>query len=243
MKAPMAHAESKREKGRASVLLPSLLEYVHEWEDAYKNSISHIPLFNTTPDLGWTFEQKQYFCKVFYHARGHFTDFLWHMGNVAPDIKAKNLVLYNYAEEFGGHAPSHEQLYFYFSQELGLVNSEEVTDEQYYLPFLKDFNKAHLRWLGSHGWDGCLAAYSAYERLDNLDYANLLILTKNMGVGKKGMIFFKVHSQVEHFESTMELLNESWKRNEAEVRESFDFIASHQKNMWKTLSDVVFSFG
>ena len=181
-------------------------------------------MFNTKPNLDWSVEQKQFFCKIFYHARGHLSDFLWYMGNVAPNVKSKELVLYNYAEEMGVPSP------------------KEVTDPKYYLPFLKEFNDGHLNWLKNNDWDGCLGAYSAYERLDNLDYVKLLEIAQNLGASKKGLIFLKVHSEVEHFDATTALLNESWQRNEETVKKAFEFIAQHQEKMWRQVSNEAFNY-
>lgn len=232
----------KLNESQKTSLVPSLHEFLLEWDDAYRESVSDIPLFNKETGLNWSVKQKKTFCKIFYHARGHLSDFLWYMGNIAPDIKSKQLVLYNYKEEFGGYSPSHEQLYFFFTQDMGVASPNEVTDPEYYLPFLKEFNEGHLNWLKSNTWDGCLGAYSAYERLDNLDYVNFLALATNLGTSKKGLIFFKVHSEVEHFTATTELLNESWKRNEETIKKSFEFISMHQQVMWRKLSDEAFNY-
>lgn len=232
----------KLREDQKATLSPTLQTFLTQWDNEYRESVSSLPLFNTTPELDWSSEQKQFFCKIFYHARGHLSDFLWYMGNVAPNMKSKELVLYNYSEEFGGHSPSHEQLYFFFTKEMGVPSPNDVTDPKYYLPFLKEFNDEHVNWLKTHDWDGCLGAYSAYERLDNLDYANLLVLAENLGATKKGLIFFKVHSEVEHFDATTELLNESWNRNEEIVRQSFEFIAKHQQKMWEKLSHEAFNY-
>ena len=78
--------------------------------------------------------------------------------------------------------------------------------------------------------------------MDNLDYVKLLEIAKNLGASKKGLIFFKVHSEVEHFDATTALLNESWKRNEETVKKAFEFIAKHQEKMWRQVSDETFDF-
>ncbi len=220
---------------------PSLIQYLYEWDDIYKKSINDIPLFNKNVDLSWSKEKKQDFVKLLYHVRGHFSDFLWCIGNKAPNIKSKNIILYNYAEEFGGNFCSHEQLYFYFAEAMGISSPKDVIDKKYYKPFLKKFNQGHLDWLKTNAWNGCLGAYAAYERLDNLDYVNLLYVAEKMGASNKGLIFFKVHSKAEHFDSTIDLLAESWLEDEETVNASFQFIAEHQVNMWKKVSNELLS--
>ena len=224
------------------ILPPSMQLFLTEWDARYKESIENIPLFNTTPNIDWSSEKKKFFCKVFYHARGHLSDFLWYMGNVAPNVESKELILYNYREEFGGYSPSHETLYFYFTQDMGVSSPEEVTDPVYYLPFLKKFNEDHVIFLKNNTWESCIGAYAAYERLDNLDYVNFLVLAKNLQSSSKGLLFFKVHSEVEHFTATTKLLVKAWRKNEDQVKQAFHFIAEHQSAMWKNFSEVITNY-
>lgn len=221
--------------------VPSLQTFLEEWDYEYSKSINDIPLFQFKHELNWTPEHKQLFAKLLYHARGQLYKFLWHMGNIAPDVRAKHLVLYNYAEEFGEHSLSHEELYFIFTRDMGIASNDEVTDEKYYLQFFKDYNERQMNWLKNHEWDGCLGAFSAYERLDNVDYEKLLKIAQNLGASKRGLIFFKAHCEVEHFSAATPLLNEVWQRNEAVIRKAFKFISTEQAGMWKNLSDEIFA--
>lgn len=232
----------KLKEDQKAVPLPSLQSFLEEWDFYYSKKINDIPLLNLTMALNWTDAHKQYFTKILYHARGRLYKFLWHMGNIAPDVKAKELVLYNYAEEFGGRAPSHEQLYLIFAADMGVTSPHEVTDKKYYLPFFQEYNIRQMDWLEGHDWDGCLAAFAAYERLDNIDYAKLLLLAKHLGASKRGLIFFKAHCEVEHFSAATPLLNETWMRNESIVRQAFKFIADEQANMWSNLSRAAFEY-
>jgi hypothetical protein len=220
----------------------SMQNFLTEWDTQYKKSISEVPLFNTTPNTVWSPEKKQFFCKLFYHARGHLSDFLWYLGNIAPNLECKELILYNYREEFGGYSPSHETLYFYFTQDMGVPSPEEVTNPLYYLPFLKKFNADHVKFLKKNTWESCLGAYAAYERLDNLDYANFLTLAKNLQASSKGLLFFKVHSEVEHFTATTVLLVKAWEKNEEQVKQAFHFIAKHQSAMWEKFSEMMTNY-
>lgn len=231
----------KLRKDQLTSVVSDLEKFLRKWDDDYAAKVCHIPLFNIQNEFQWSAEHKKFFCKILYHARGRLKDFLWHLGNVAPDKKSKDLVLYNFSEEFGGYSPSHEELYFYFVQDMG-SSPREVTDKNFYPDFFKEYNEKHLDWLENNDWCGCVSAFSAYERLDNIDYANLLTLAKKLGTSKKGLIFFKVHAEVEHFSATVELLNEAWSHNEKAVRRSFEFIADHQAKMWNYVSDVTLDY-
>lgn len=222
--------------------LPSLENFLLELDEKYQKNVSTIDLFNAETDINWPQEQKKFFCKILYHARGRLHEMLWHLGNIAPNLESKKIILYNYAEEFGGHAPSHEQLYFYFAEDMGILSSEEVTDPKYYLSFFKKYNAEHINWIKKYHWIGGFAAFSAYERLDNIDYTNLYNLAKKLDITHKGMIFFRVHAEVEHFSATTKLLNDAWEKNEELVRKSFAFIYNHQEKMWKKVSQAVFNY-
>ena len=58
-------------------------------------------------------------------------------------------------------------------------------------------------------------------------------------MSQKGLLFFKVHGEVEHFMATTKLLIKAWETQEAKVREAFDFIAKHQAKMWRKLSEII----
>ncbi len=111
----------------------SLNNFLEQWDLDYAKSINNIPLFNPELTKLWTQQQKVRFIKVFYHSRGHFRDFLWHLGNFAPNKAAKALVLENIAEEFGGDNPSHEQLYLDFAQKHGVDLTKEILEEKNYI--------------------------------------------------------------------------------------------------------------
>jgi hypothetical protein len=141
----------------------------------------------------------------------------------------------NISEEFSLRSLSHEELYFKFADEFGVdLNSETITEENY-LPFLKKFNKSHTDFLLTEGWNTKWATFSAYEKLDNVDYKNLLNLAKNIGTSAKGMVFFRVHSEANHHDSTSQLLQKIWETDPESVKIGFEFIAKHQLEMWKEL--------
>ncbi len=220
----------------------SLSDYLDWWDNNYKNSIEKISLFDPKKTAQWSSAQREYFVKTFYHVRGHFHSFLWFMGNIAPDKEAKHVIVQNIMEEFGENGFSHERLYYEFAKSLSVDLSNEITKHQYYLPFIQEFNKGHLEWLQNHDWTGCLSAFSAYERLDNVDYVSLLALAKGLGTSRLGLTFFQVHVHVKHFDNTLNLLSDMWKAKPEKVKDGFNFIQNHQLNMWKKLSENVFNY-
>lgn len=220
--------------------LPSdLAEFLIERESAYKSQLEKLSLFNVEITASWSLEQKKRFAAVFYHMRGHFIDFMWYLANFSND-KIKKIVLYNIQEELGlGAKLSHEELYALFAKECQVDIHDEVINETNYLSFVKDFNKEHLKWLSQHDTDEKLAAFSAYERLDNLDYHYLSKFAGSLKLSKIAMTFFKAHIHVEHFESTLENLIPIWHSAKDKVKKSFDFIYTHQYKIWQQLSAMM----
>ena len=214
-------------------------EYIARKDKEYKEDMAKISLFHS--ETQWSTAQKQRFVKVFYHLRGHFHDFLWIMGNFAPDKKCKDVILHNISEEFGGSRNSHEILYMNFAKSQGVDLISEMISEENYVDYARKFNKEHLQWLLSHNWNAKQAAFSAYERLDNIDYPYLLQTAKsNFKVtDNKALAFFFVHTKVEHFDATQDLLQEIWESDPRSIQEAFSFIYSHQLQMWKTLATDV----
>ncbi len=212
--------------------------FLNDWEADYNAKAALIPIFTDDYAANWSNTQKQSFAAYFYHIRGHFVDFLWFLGNQAPERRYKEIVLKNIADELSLDSRSHEALFFQFSDELGINLRSEYIEGKYNLPVIKAYNKEHLLWLNTHSWSACFAAFSAYERLDNLDYTNLLKLIKGFNLSKKAEIFFVMHRQIEHFGVTLQIVNELWDTNREEVIAGFNFIAEHQINIWEILTDL-----
>lgn len=223
-----------------SLLCSDFNEFLTLWKQNYQEQISAIDIFNPDLTAHWSLKQKQLFVSAFYHARGHFNQFLWLLGNEAPDKLSKEIILHNIREEFGDHRLSHENLYHKFSKYFGVDTREEFLYKKNYFPFLKLFNQGHLEWLLRHDWNGKLSAFSAYEKLDNIDYPNLLKLAKSLETPDSALIFFQVHIHVKHFETTIRALLEVWEKDARIVKEAFSFIGSHQIAMWKELSSYIF---
>lgn len=216
-------------------------DFLKDWDKEYIKQALDIPLFIPELTSQWNKKQKIIFANIFYHARGHFHDFLWYVGSHAEDKETKDIVLKNISEEFNGAAKSHEQLYLDFASSIGADVSKSLIDDSYYAPFAKEFNYNHMKWLHENSSKHRFAALSAYEKLDNIDYLNLLTLVKSINVERKGQIFFKVHSLVEHFAPTHDKLCDIWNDSENIVKDSFNFIGYNQLKMWKNLSEAVFN--
>lgn len=210
-----------------------LQEFLSIWDDDYKEKISKIDLFNPSITSQYSDEQIKYFVKIFYHSRGHFKDFLWHLGNYAPNRNLKEIILKNIEEEFNGDYLSHEQMYLDFANKMGVDLTEVILQEDYYLPEIREFNKGHVKCLYKQPWDVQFAAFSAYERLDKTDYEALTALFP------QEHIFFKVHREAKHFDKTYNELISIWDRDPNSINIAFDFIASMQIKMWKDLSVAV----
>lgn len=224
-------------------MLSTFENFLAEVDADYKQKASSIVLFNPNHTSGWTQDQKKFFASVFYHLRGHFVDFMWYIGNFAKNKVLTDIVLENIKEEFGvGSCFSHEKLYERFAMECGVNIHDEIVNETHYLPFAKAFNRGHLNWLSSHDEDEKLSAFAAYERLDNIDYPPLSLLAESLNLSASSLAFFRVHTHVQHFESTLELLEPIWAKTPETVKNAFAFIYSHQYEMWKALSNAINEF-
>lgn len=212
---------------------PSLQEFLENWDKEYKEKISGIDLFNPKIAAQYSNKQLQYFVKIFYHSRGHFKDFLWHLGNYAPNKIHKDIILKNIEEEFNGNYPSHEQMYIDFAQQMGVDLTETIINEDYYLPEIRAFNNSHVGWLFKKPWEIKFSAFSAYERLDQTDYEALTALFPNEH------IFFKVHREAEHFDKTYNELINIWNKEPQKVGIAFEFIAKTQIRMWQDMSNAM----
>lgn len=216
----------------------TLPRFLKHWDETYLAAVSPLSLFDPTHTAAWTLEKQRGFCQRFYHIRGHFYQFLWLLGNTAPNQKAKAQILDNIAEEFGGDHPSHETLYAQFAQSLGI----DITPEFFNTdipPEIATYNLRHLTWLNQQDWAGKWAGFSAYERLDNTDYRHLEQLARSFGIDEDSLLFFKVHHKADHFDRTYDTLQTVWQQESAIVKTAFDFIAQHQINLWQWLSHVL----
>lgn len=218
----------------------SLREFITGLDESYLTEIKKIALF-TSASHSLSKEQKKVFVKVFYHLRGHFHEFLWILGNFAPNPELKSIVVKNIEEEFGLRC-SHEELYIRFANALEVDIIKEIVDEEHYLPFANDFNYGHKKWLMEHSWNSKMCAFAAYERLDNVDYPNLFDFAKGFNISESALAFFRVHTAVTHFENTEAQIAQIWHEDKMCVINAFYFIYGHQLQMWRQLSEIVFSY-
>ena len=116
----------------------------------------------------------------------------------------------------------------------------ELIEEKYYYSFLREYNHGHLRWLRDHDWDHRLAAFTAIERLDNLDYLGLRDVAVSIGAVGKALTFFNVHIHVKHYEAAEKFFIILWKSKSDVVKSVFQFIGSYQLEIWRKISDAVF---
>lgn len=219
----------------------TFVQFLTHADGEYRQKLAALPLFDINKTSMWDVKQKELFAAIFYHLRGHFINFMWFIANFAPDDTTRNIILNNIKEELGSkNQLSHEKLYGYFAQECGVDILDELVNQTHYLPFARQFNQRHLSWLAAHDAEAQIAAFAAYERLDNIDYLYLTNCASSLNISSKGMIFFKIHAQVAHFSAVIEKLLPIWQDSNDKIIDAFDFIYSHQLHMWQKLSDTIF---
>jgi len=222
----------------------TLSEFVAEWRRRYVSTAGNLALFSSEKVARLTVTQREFLARSLYHVRGHFYPFLWFSASLAPSLKYKAVVLDNFKDEFGMTAPSHEQLYERFAEEMGAPNIfEEVVTEQTYLGFVRKFVKDQLDLIVARAddWDFVWSAYVAIEALDNVDYQHLWQMATGLGVSDASLEFFRVHVAVQHYEIANPLLRPIWKKNPKKVSEAFTGIAKLQLGVWRELSHQVFA--
>ncbi len=206
----------------------------------YADRISSAPLFSVAKNKpwDWTDQLKTEFAGVFYHIRGYFIDFMWFVANFSTHTAVKAIILDNIGEEIGVDGKvSHEMLYEAFAKACGVDIQEEIKHKHHFLPFVKTYNKAHIDWLQQNDELSRLAAFAAYERLDNVDYRYLYQLAQSMNLSSEATKFFKVHTLVEHFAPTLPLIEPEWSMHSEKIKSAFQFIYDHQLAMWDRLSE------
>ena len=222
--------------------LSGLQAYIEGWANRYQNEVQKIDLFKRDRVELWRENDKKLFLGVFYHLRGHFAEFLWHMGSFAPNKKTKQLILGNIEDEFNLNGFSHEELYLRFASSFNIDLTYELIDEKFYRPFAREYIKGQLRWLRMNDWDSRLSAFAAIEFLDNVDYINFKEVAIWMGAEKNALTFFNVHIYADHFES---ILNSEfillWKENSDLIKKVFEFVLEYQISMFKKFSNEIFS--
>ena len=230
-------------KKSLAVASSSLMTFLEGWEKEYNTLIANIDLFDPQKTCMWSQEQAQHFVRAFYHVRGHFHEFLWHLGNFAPNKSSKDVILNNICDELGGSGCSHEELYRIFAEGLCVDIVKEHLEETTYLPFIRDYNKGHIKWMYENDWQTRISGFAAFEYLDKVDYLKCKKIPQSLGCTGKELTFFNVHIVVDHFESVLDrLLIDVWGTDQLKVEDGFNFIANHQVRMWQNLSDEIFNY-
>ncbi len=142
---------------------------------------------------------------------------------------AKNLI-----EELGGRkGASHNQLYRDFLSCIG-ANSEEFLRPPL---FTYKFNTLWEKFCREAPLLEALSAIAIYEIFDKPDYALLLRVIQKTGIPERGLRFFKVHANAEHFdmfEDTIYWLSKQ-ERGEEILNNGINFVLQTQRMMWEEL--------
>jgi hypothetical protein len=96
--------------------------------------------------------------------------------------------------------------------------------------------------LRNHDWDERLSFFSAYERLDNIDYIKLKKIAESFGCDHKALVFFNIHIHVDHHNAISSPLKKIWESYPKKIKTSFDFIKDHQAKIWKNISNTIFNY-
>lgn len=218
-----------------------LEEFVKDWTKDFQRKTNNIKLFN--PETKFSEEQKKKFASFFWHVRGHFPDTLFTISAKVPYYMRK-IILDNIADELGTlntEHKSHEHLYQVFSKEVGEDTSEYVFTHKNYLKFIKDYiDELNAKFVNSNS-DECISMFTAYELLDEIDYVKCYQLVKKWELSKKGLEFWRVHAEGNHYTELKDTLNNIYSSNIKAVEDGFRFISNHQINMWKNLSKIIFN--
>jgi len=218
-------------------LAGDLLAFLQSWDATMAAEAAKIPIFRPELVKSWSAAQRQTFVQLLYHQRAHFHDVLWLMASSAPDSESREVILANIHEEVGKFGRSHESLYQDFAQDHGIDLSVEFVEEEFYEPFLRDYNRGHLRWLVAAPWLKRLVGFAVIERLDNVDYKSLLETARAMGTSPEALKFFKVHVAVQHFDAVgLEKLSSIWEASRPMVQEVFAELGAYQLEIWRKLA-------
>ena len=218
--------------------MQTLSNYISEWVAGHKDNSSMLKIFDPEFIRSFNPEQKQHFVLTFYHLRGNFYRFLWYLGSISPSKPYKDVIIKNISEEFG-HTLSHEDWYLEFAADFDVDLKSEILKPKFNFDWVQGFNDAHLDYILISDFDLAWSAFGAYEKLDNADYDNLYNLAVNLGSSKRGLVFFDIHRNVEHYEAIDPLLQLIWDRDPEIVKQGFEFIGEHQINMWNRLGEYL----
>lgn len=139
---------------------------------------------------------------------------------------ARNL----YEEAGGGVTAAHNELYRNFLRSIGIPSDEGLHEVE----FSKTFNTRWREFARLAPVDEAVLAVAIYEILDRPDYGSLYDALA--GINEKwDLEFFKIHSEVEHFDMFSEFVAwyfEHKKNAQVHFNEVSEFVLDVQKNMW-----------
>ena len=177
----------------------------------------------------------QAFARAFYFIRYNFYRLNFIVGSRSgPDeIFWSGLVQSLYEEVGGGGSKSHNELYRDFLKEVG-VKSERGLKQP---AFAVRFNQAWEEYCINAPFEEALAGVAVFEILDQPDYALLFNVMKEAGISKRGLRFFGVHAQAQHFDFFQEIVARLWKhkRGQRSLLKAASFVNSSQRQMWSDL--------
>lgn len=217
-----------------------MMEFINQIDSEYHNKLHALDLFNPDLTKQWDADVKKQFAGQLYHIRGYFIHFMWYLANFNSNKTFKQIILDNIGEEVGiNEKLSHEQLYAQFAEDCGVDVQDEILHQTNYSDFARTYNHQHIEWLSAHSETAQIAAFAAYERLDNIDYVYLYRLGQSLNLPAKALLFFKIHTHVEHFGPVLPILETKWVEHAEEIKMGFEFIYSHQYNMWANFSNAL----
>jgi hypothetical protein len=175
------------------------------------------------------------FAKSFYFVRYGFYRLNFIVGaRSGPDETFWSGLVLNLAEELGGfRTPTHNALYRSFLSEAGISSEKGLLEPR----FAALFNRRWEHFCAKAAFAEALAGIAVYEVLDQPDYALLLEVMKNAGVGRKGLHFFEVHAQARHFDLFEGSMSQLWKspKGREALRKAACFVNKTQRMMWDGL--------
>ena len=140
----------------------------------------------------------------------------------------------NLREELGGNSQlTHNSLYRNFLAEIGIENELVLKQPR----FARTFNESWHHYITTQPFLHALGAIAVYELLDQPDYSLLLTLVKEAGISRRGLRFFSVHAQANHYELFQGPLTEVWKskRGQLALTKAARFVNEMQETMWRGL--------
>jgi Iron-containing redox enzyme len=177
----------------------------------------------------------QAFARAFYFVRYSFYRLNFIVGTRSgPDETLWSGLVHSLHEEVGGlGGKSHNELYRDFLREVGVKSEQDLKQPV----FAARFNQAWEGYCSTAPFEEALAGVAIFEILDQPDYALLFRVMKDAGISTKGLRFFEVHAQAQHFDFFQEIVVRFWKHkhSRSSLLKAASFVNSSQRQMWSGL--------